>query len=203
MDWNEIPGNETIERTAEAIRGRGTEVTIVEEKAHALEKIVSLIPEGAEIMNGSSTTLIEIGFVDYLKNHSDKYRNMHEVILCEGDRQKQADLRRKSVTSEYFLGSVNAIAETGELFACDASGSRVGAYPYAAKHLILVSGVNKIVPTWDDGIERLRRFVFPLEDKRARAAYGAPSSISKMVIIEKESIPDRINLILVKEVLGY
>lgn len=131
------------------------------------------------------------------------YYNLHESIFAESDPKKQAELRRKAVTADYFLASVNAVAETGELFACDASGSRVGAFPYAAGHLILVSGVNKIVPTWDDGIRRLREFAFPLEDKRAREAYETPSNVSKIVVIEKEFTPGRIHLILVKEKLGF
>jgi len=43
-------------------------------------------------------------------------------------RQNGLELRRKSVTADYFISSANAIARTGELVACDASGSRVGAW---------------------------------------------------------------------------
>jgi hypothetical protein len=75
-----------------------------------------------------------------------------------------------------FLGSVNAITQAGELVACDASGSRVGAYPFAAKKLVLVAGIQKIVPTLEDAIKRIREYVYPLEDKRAMKAYGMHSS---------------------------
>ena len=65
---------------------------------------------------------------------------------------KRAELRRKSVTAEYFISGANAIAQSGEIVACDASGSRVGAWPFAAGHLILVVGINKIVPTLEDAL---------------------------------------------------
>jgi len=202
MDYNSMPNEETIQSTAAAIRNRGIEVTIVDDSAQALDTLLGKIPAGAEVMNGSSTTLAEIGFVKYLKNNPEKYNNLHAAALSESDQMKRMELMRKAVTADYFFASVNAIAETGELFAADASGSRVGAFPFAAKNLILVVGVNKIVPTWQDGVDRIRKFVFPLEDKRVQAM-GMHSNVSKIVIIEAEMMPGRISLILVREKLGF
>lgn len=55
----------------------------------------------------------------------------------------------------------------------------------------------------EEVMERIRKFVYPLEDKRARKAYGVPSAIGKLVIIEKEKQDHRIKLILVNEELGF
>lgn len=201
--WNNLATDQVLNKTAAAIRGKGIEVIIVDTKKQALEKILELIPAGAEIANGSSTTLQEIGYIDYLKSGEHKWKNLHEEILKEPDGRKQTDLRRKSVSAEYFLGSVNAIAETGELVACDATGSRVSAYPFAAGRLVLVAGAQKIVPTLNDAVARIREYVFPLENARAQKAYGSPSSLGKWVILENEKIPQRTTLILVKEKLGF
>ena len=70
--------------------------------------------------------------------------------------KRDVNLRRKSVTAEYFISRVNAIAQSGEIVACDRSGSRVGAWPFAAVHLLLVSGANKIVPTLEQALRRVR-----------------------------------------------
>ncbi|MCP8304187.1 MAG: lactate utilization protein [archaeon] len=192
-----------IEKTANSIRDRGVKVIVVDSRREAFEKILEIVPKDTEISNGSSTTLHEIGFMDYLESGRHGWRNLHEEIIKEDDKEKRADLRRKSVTAEYFLGSVNAIAQTGELVACDASGSRVTAYPYAAKNLILVAGAQKIAPTLEDAMKRVREYVYPLEDKRALKAYGVHSTIGKWVIIERERNLGRITLILVKEKLGF
>ena len=141
--------------------------------------------------------------MDYLKSGGHGWKNLHEEILKENDVAKQMDLRRKSVTAEYFLGSVNAIAKTGELVACDASGSRVTAYPFAAKNLILVAGEQKITSNLDEAIKRVREYVYPFENERAQEAYGMNSTTGKWVIIEREVIPNRTTLILVKEKLGF
>ncbi len=86
---------------------------------------------------------------------------MHNLIRAENDDKKRADLRRKSVTADYFISGANAIARTGEIVACDASGSRVGAWPFAAGHLILVVGVNKIVPSLNDALNRVQGVCVP------------------------------------------
>jgi L-lactate utilization protein LutB len=98
---------------------------------------------------------------------------------------------------------VNAIAKTGQIVACDASGSRVGAWPFAAQNLILVSGVNKIVPTLQDAMQRIQDYAYHLENARAKKVYGVNSQIGKCVILTKEGRPGRVTLILIDEVLGY
>ena len=128
---------------------------------------------------------------------------MHDVITAENNDDKRTELRRKSVASEYFVSSANALSQSGEIVACDATGSRVGAWPFAAGHLILVVGINKIVPSLEDALNRVRQYAYPLENARAKRAYGTPSIIGKCVILSHEKNEGRIILILVKEALGY
>ena len=201
--WSRMPEEETIKDTIKAIKSRGVNVILVENREAALNKLKDIIPAGAEVMNGSSTTLDEIGFVELLSSGKHKWKNLHDDIFKEKNQEKQSDLRRKSVTADYFLGSVNAIAKTGQLVACDASGSRVTAYPFAAKNVVLVAGVQKIVPTLNDALKRIKEYAYPLEDKRARKAYGMGSTVGKCVIIEREIFQGRTTLILVKEKLGF
>jgi len=203
MNQSDIPSEQTIQRTKESIEQRGVHVILVNSREEALIKIKELIPKGAEVMNGSSTTLNEIGFTDYLKSNTHGWKNLHESLFQEKDPAKQGDLRRSTTSAEYFLGSVNAISENGELVSCDASGSRVTAYPFAAKHLILVAGIQKIAPNLESAMKRVREYVLPLEDARAQAAYGMHSRIGKWVIIESEMFQGRTTLILVKEKLGF
>lgn len=203
MEWDKLPSDEELKKTVEAVKSRGINVVIANDKNDTLEKVKELIPEGSEVYNGSSTTLNEIGFIEYLKSGEHPWKNLHEEVLNEKDPAKQSDLRRKYVTSEYFLGSVNAISKNGELVACDNSGSRVGAYHFAAKNVILVAGIQKITDSLETAMKRIREYVLPLEDARARKAYGMGSNTSKWIIIEKEINPNRITLILVKEKLGF
>jgi len=201
--WNSIPTDEVVEKTAKAIENRGIRVILAGNASDALSVLKKVIPEGAEVMNGSSTTLIEIGYEDYISENRSGWKLMHEVITAENNDDKRAELRRKSVASEYFVSGANALSQTGEIVACDATGSRVGAWPFAAGHLILVAGINKIVPSLEDALNRVRQYAYPLENARAKRAYGTPSIIGKCVILSHEKNEGRIILILVKEALGY
>jgi L-lactate utilization protein LutB len=201
--WNRQPLDHEVALTVENIRRRGIAVIRARNGHIALEMLKDLIPPGAEVMNGSSTTLVEIGYEAYVNSDESRWKDLHRTIVAENDEDKRRDLRRKSVTAEYFVSGVNAIAQSGEIVACDRSGSRVGAWPYAAAHLIIVSGTNKILPTLDYALRRVWEYAYPLENVRAKRAYGAPSHIGKCVILANEEIEGRVTLILIDESLGY
>lgn len=57
MNYETIPSKEIVEKTAVALKERNINALIVDTKEQALEKIKELIPQGASVMNGSSTTL--------------------------------------------------------------------------------------------------------------------------------------------------
>ncbi len=202
-NWEKLADEKMAESTAKAIKERGIEVFVVNNGKEALEKIKGMIPGGAEVMNGTSATLTEIGFMDYLNSGKHPWKNMQDKVAAENDPQKRADIRRAASAAEYFLGSVNAISENGELVSVDASGSRVSAYPFAAKNVILVAGTNKIAKNLEEAIKRVKKHVFPLENERAKKVYGSGSTLGKWVIIEREFQKGRIRLILVKEKLGF
>jgi L-lactate utilization protein LutB len=201
--WNSIPSPECVEKTVREIEARGIKVLISRNAEEAMDVLKKIIPHGAEVMNGSSTTLIEIGYEEYITGGKSGWKVMHDLIRAENDDKKRAELRRKSVTADYFLSGANAIASTGEIVACDASGSRVGAWPFAAGHLILVVGINKIVPTLEDALKRVREYAYRLENVRAQKAYGTPSLLGKCVILAHEKNEGRVTLILINEALGY
>ena len=201
--WSRMPDDATIERTVEAIEARNIRVLLADTAEDALRTVVDLLPEGAEVMNGYSTTLVEMGYDRALKENRKGWRDYHAVITAEDDTEKRHALRRKSVAADYFLSGVQAIAESGEVVGCDKTGSRTGAWPHAAAHLILVSGTNKIVPTIADAFRRCREYALPLENQRAQHAYGTGSYIGKYVILNNEVTDGRITLVLIREQLGY
>jgi L-lactate utilization protein LutB len=201
--WNIIPSPEVVDRTVHAIEERGIRVVRAADCGTALSELKRIIPPGAEIMTGSSTTLIEIGLEEFISGGKSGWNSLHAIVTSENDAAKRAELRRKSVTADYFISGANAIAQTGEIIACDASGSRVGAWPFAAGHLILVAGINKIVPDVSSALLRIREYAFPLENARAMQVYNTPSIMGKCVILAHERIAGRVTLVLVDEALGY
>jgi len=169
----------------------------------ALEALLGMIPTGSKVAHGSSTTLEEIGFVARMKGPAPPYRYLNAEWSAESDPTNRIRLRAKlSVEADYYLGSVQAIAETGEVVGADQSGSRQAFYVYGPPHVIWVAGINKLVPTLDDAIRRVREVALPLEDKRMKSLGASGSTIGKLVLYERERT-GRITLILVGEALGF
>lgn len=182
---------------------RGFAVELIKTGAQANQRLLELIPSGADVTNGGSTTLKEIGFMDHLENGPHDWRYRRADILAEPDEDVRHRMRRLATTADYMVGSVNALAVSGEAVSADAGGTRVGAYAFGAGKVIWVVGTNKIVPTLEDAIERVRTVTLPLEDARMRANTSMGSWISKLIIIESEYIAGRITLLLVDEALGF
>ena len=205
MNYGTLANTEAIQKAIKALAERGIEATQVNNRAEALEKVKSLIPKGASVMNGSSRTLEEIGFVDYLKSGNHGWKNLHEEILAEKDKAKQAMLRKQAVLSDYYLGSVHAVAETGQLVIASNSGSQLPHIVFTSPNLIFVVGVQKIAPNLDAAIARVREYVLPLEDQRMKSVGMGGSFISKLLIFEKEQpfMNRKVYVIFVNEKLGF
>lgn len=203
MEWSRLPDHGAVAEAIAGLQARNFNPVLVEDCEAALEKLKQLIPSGAGVVTGASTTLEEIGFIEFLKTETHPWNNWKDRILCERDPTKRLELRRTATTSDYFLGSVQAITRDGVVLACDATGSRQGAYIYGARHVIWVVGLNHLVSDLDSGFRRLREHCLPLQGAAMRRS-GAPGSyIGKIVVYERERQQRRITTLLVRAVLGY
>lgn len=205
MQYNQLASNESIQTTIGELVKHNIEAVFVDTKKAALEKIKELIPSGVSVMNGTSTTLVEIGFVDYLKEGKHGWNNLHEAILAESDPAKQGKLRKESALSDYYLGSVHALSETGEFVVASNTGSQLPHIVFTSQNLLFVVGAQKIVPTLSEALKRLEEYVVPLENERSLKAYGVPTTLNKIVIFKGESpmIGRKVKMIIVKESLGF
>src|SRR3989475_11486137 len=179
----DAPTRTRIERAFSALRERGITPISAPDRRAALDELRKLIPKGASVAHRSSTTLQEIGFIDHLKDVGSGYRYLNPEWQAENAPTRRGRIRAKlSIEADYFLGSVQAISETGEVIAADASGSRQAFYVYGPSHVIWVAGINKLVPTVEAGIRRVREVALPLESERMRRGGGPGGSLRKLVV---------------------
>lgn len=205
MEFSQLASDASIKKTAEALKKRNVETIIVENRAEALEEIKSLIPNGASINNGSSTTLEEIGFVNFLKEGKHEWNNLHAAVISEKDPERQAELRRLSSFADYYLGSVHALSENGEMVIASATGSQLPPLAFTSKNILLVVSTQKIVPNLDAAFRRVREHVVPLEDDRMKSSGAAGTILAKILVMEQEPqfMGRKVVVVLVKEKLGF
>ena len=136
-------------------------------------------------MHGSSTTLQQIGYMQYLETGTHGWNDLHTVITKENDPAKRAALRNQSVSSDYYLGSVHALTERGEFLIASNTGSQLPHIAFTSPNLIFVVGTQKIVPSLMDGMRRLE----DIAQSESTKAYGNSATIN--IIERRESNAER------------
>jgi hypothetical protein len=204
-DFAKLADAAVIAKTATNIAPRNIQSHIVADRAAALDLIKELIPAGASVQIGASRTLEEIGFIDYLKAEKHGWDNVHGKVATEKDPAKQAELRKHATLADFYLGSVHALTEEGEMLIASNTGSQMPNIVYSSENVIFVVGAQKIVRDRTAAFERLQSHVLPLEDERMMQAYGMHTQLSKILLFEKESAftGRKIHVILVGEKLGF
>ena len=172
----------------------------------------SMLTNHATIGFGGSMTLIESGMLASLSDNPD-------ITLY--DRGKAASpeevthIYHQCLDADYFFMSTNAITLDGQLVNVDGNGNRVAALIYGPKQVIILAGMNKVVPSVDDAIRRVHNTAsspncIRLNRKTPCAATGtcadclSPDCICNQTVITRRSgIPGRIKVILIGENYGY
>jgi hypothetical protein len=191
-----------VTRTAAALEANGISVLRAANADEAKRIVLDLIPAGSQVHHGASQSLEVSGIADEIERPG-RYEPVRPRMLSM-DRETQADdIRRLTSSPDVMLGSVQAVTETGSLVAASASGSQLGPYAAGAGKVILVVGTQKIVSDLEEARLRVDEYAFPLEDARAQAAYGMRSGVNKVLIINREWMPDRTTVVLVDEALGF
>ncbi|HEY3076860.1 MAG TPA: lactate utilization protein [Burkholderiales bacterium] len=203
-----------IDELKAALAGRGIELVHAADGREALRIVLERIPKGATVMNGGSATLEEIGLLDALR---DGYKWLRPAIAATNEREERTRRRRQAVTADWLVGGVNAITLSGEIVNVDGSGNRLAGYAFGAGKVILVAGVNKVVPDLAAALDRIRNTAAVQECRKLEkntpcavtgrcdndACRGPDRQCGKILIIENEKIAGRITLVLIGERLGF
>jgi hypothetical protein len=190
-----------LERAAEALTAHGFTVEILDDAAAARARVPALIPEGASVFTGASETLRLSGIEADIA--SGRYDAIRPRVLAM-DRATEADaIRRLLASPDVAMGSVHAVTETGSLVIASASGSQLPGYAGGAGRSIWIAGAQKVVPDLATALRRVEEHCLPLETVRAQAAYGWPSAINRLLILQGEPYPGRNFVLLLREAIGF
>jgi hypothetical protein len=191
-----------LEQAAAELSARGFTVEILDDAAAARRRVNDLIPTGASVYTGASETL-RLSGIEADINASGRYQAVKPRTRAM-DRLTEADeIRRLSASPDAVVGSVAAVTETGSLVAASSSGSQLPAYAGGAARRIWIAGAQKVVPDLPAALRRLEDHVLPLENARAQQAYGRPSAVNHLLVLNAEPYPGRSTVLLLREAIGF
>ncbi|MEV6942606.1 LUD domain-containing protein [Streptomyces sp. NPDC051172] len=113
------------------------------------------------------------------------------------------EIRRLVAAPDVVVNSVAAVTETGSLVLASGSGSQIPANAGGAGQAVWIVGAQKVVPDLSTALRRVEEYALPLEDARARAAYGMRSAVNRLLVLNAEPRPGRGTVLLLREAIGF
>lgn len=213
-----------IKRTMENLEKNGMKALYAPDRESALALLKTMLVPGQTIGVGGSVTLSQIGALELIRDPKYHFFDRYDQSLSE---QELDEVKKNAITADVFLASTNALTETGMLYNIDGTGNRLCAFVYGPGKLIIVAGYNKIVPTIEDAIVRVKTICAPANAVRLGldtycAKHGhcinagpdrnnlmfpatgtCDSRMCNNAVITGRQRPGRTTVIIVGEVLGY
>ena len=155
--------NEQIRSLIETLGANNISALYVEDRQQALDKVMSMIPEGSVVGFGDSVTLQQIGVVAALERGHYDFLNPWKPGISVDESMR---LRKRALTSDVFVTGTNALTLDGKVVNMDALGNRVAPMLFGPDKVIIVVGINKIVGNLEEALERIRLTAAPLNVKR-------------------------------------
>lgn len=190
---------------------RNMEGYFVESSKELVPLVLSMMNPNTSVSFGGSETLKETGMLNALQTGNFTIIDRTKAVTDEERRETYA----KSVMSDYFFMSSNAVTLNGELVNIDGNGNRVSCLIHGPKYVYIIVGMNKIVSDVESAISRVQNIATPPNGVRLNrqtpcAKVGhcenclAPDCMCNQIVITRRSChTGRIKVFFVAEELGY
>ena len=195
-----------------------------ENSEEAVKIVKDMLFDGCVITAGGSMSLAESGVLDVINDKKYNFMNRAEKDITP---EKQFEYDKASVGADFFFCSANAITENGEILNVDGRANRIASIAFGPKKVVMIVGVNKIVPDLKAAFLRVKTTAAPKNCVRLGidnpcAKLGHCVSLLKnpdpdfadgckkdtriccdYLVSALQRVKDRITVILVNENLGY
>lgn len=174
--------------------------------------IDNLIKPKQTVGVGDSISFEEIGLYDYLRNLDINFLDKYNKELTKEEKKA---LYINNFNSDIFFSGINALSSEGKIYNLDGNGSRVAPIIYGPKKVILVCGINKLVKSEKEALDRIKLKAAPLDAIRLNKKTScvktkicmdckSPDKICNyMTVIQGQFDSDRIEILLINRELGY
>lgn len=209
MVWSEKVAKDIITH----LEKRRIEGSYAATTAQAKEEIIAMIPKGAHVFRCGSMTVVGMGLWEAISELPGV--EVIDPYQAGISPEEGLERRRRGMMADVMITGTNAITLDGKLVNLDGMGNRVAAISFGPKKVILVVGMNKVVPDLDSAMARVRHYAAPVNAARLGlntpcvetglcADCSSPQRICNMwSVIEGHMIKGRIHIKLIGENLGY
>lgn len=201
-----------IERLMKNLEKNQMKGTFLKDREALQEYMNQQIPDGVKVAVGGSQTLFEVGVIEYLRTRNVTFFDRYEEGLSMEGRK---EVFRNSFFADFYFTSTNAITLDGHLYNIDHVGNRVAAMLFGPDKVFVIIGLNKIVDTEEEAVGRIRSIAAPANNVRLNrdtpctklgscTECNAKDCIcSEYTLIKRQSVKDRIEVLILPTELGY
>ncbi len=213
-----------VQRAIKNLEKNRMQPIFVETQEEAVNLVKDMLFDGCVITAGGSMSLKESGVLELIQSPRYNFLDRTKPGLSAAESQ---ECYKASIGADFFFCSSNAVTENGELLNVDGFANRISSIAFGPKKVVMIVGVNKIVPDLKSAFLRVKKIAAPKNCVRL----GIDNPCAKLgycVSLTKGSNPDftdgcscdtriccdylvsalqrqknRITVIIVNESLGY
>jgi hypothetical protein len=201
-----------FDTTIESLKKHGFDARFCASREEAVSAIMELAADCGSVGIAGTHTVRALGIVPKL---TDAGKVVHDHWALKIGTPEELECRKKQMTADLFLASVNALTMTGEIVNRDGCGNRTNSMTFGPGKVVLVAGRNKIVPDLDGAIGRIEEVAAPtramsLNRKTPCVSTGycmdcdSPERICRVTsIIHRQPMFTKITVLILDEELGY
>jgi hypothetical protein len=205
-----------IEITIEALKANHFNVKYANDVAEAKAILLEMILQTSVVGVADSGTLRQIGILEELIRRGNRIINpfTRELTQDKSNRDCFVRMTKEALDRDVFITGCNAVTKDGKVVSIDYSGNRVAGSICGGEEVILTVGRNKIVPTVEEALHRIKNVIAPFHAKwKGRktpcAVTGkctdcnSPERICNVtIILEKKPALPKFSIVLINQDLG-
>ncbi len=214
----------SVQKTIKNLEKNRMQPIFAETREEAVNIVKDMLFEGCVITAGGSMSLKESGVLELIQDPRYNFLDRAKPGITAAEAQ---ECYKASIGADFFFCSTNAVTENGELLNVDGFANRISSIAFGPKKVVMIVGVNKIVPDLKSAFLRVKKIAAPKNCVRLNIDNPC-AKLGHCVSLEKSTSPDfsdgcgldtriccdylvsalqrqknRICVILVNESLGY
>lgn len=214
-----------VQRTIEELGKNNIQAHFIPTLGEVKHEVKKRLTKGATVGVGGSASLEEAGVLELLRSGDYAFLDRYAPNLSKEDVRQ---IFIASFGADFYLSSVNAITEHGELYCVDGNGNRVAALLYGPKEVLIVASWDKIVPDLASAALRVKTLAAPANATRLKknthcvehgycvsakvdpdhlmaleAGQCEDTICANYVVLSNQRFENRITVLIVGESFGY